>query len=57
MVTVRNTRRAHKNQSEDECPLPDVIPQSEHSDLMLFQSFDLEVTRLVLQVPITIFTV
>jgi hypothetical protein len=47
----RSTRRAHRKHSSDECPLPELIPLSDGLELLLFQSFERELTRLVLQLP------
>lgn len=49
-VYTRSTRRAHRRASEDR-PLPQNIPLSTHRELLLFQSFDCDTTRCVLQVP------
>jgi hypothetical protein len=52
----RSTRRAHRKHSSDECPLPEIIPISEGTELLPFQSFERELTRLVLQLPLPLLT-
>jgi hypothetical protein len=49
--TNRSTRRAHRKHSSDECPLPEVVPNTDGLDLLLYQSFERELTRLVIQLP------
>jgi hypothetical protein len=48
----RSTRRAHRKHSSDECPLPEVIPITDGLEILPFQSFDRETTRLLLQLPL-----
>ncbi len=54
LLPPRATRRARRRQSEDECPLPEVIPLSDSTEVILFQSFEQETTRIILQIPINI---
>lgn len=55
VLPQRATRRAKKRQSEDECPLPEVIPLSDSNEAILFQSFEQETTRIILQIPLRVF--
>ena len=52
LLPPRATRRAKKRQSEDECPLPEVIPLSDAAEVILYQSFEQETTRVILQLPL-----
>jgi hypothetical protein len=57
LLPPRATRRARRRQSEDECPLPEVIPLSDSTEVILFQSFEQETTTIILQIPVNILPV